>query len=177
MNTKDIFKSEIGRKEVLDYYNEMLNKYSDNNRQYYINTRHGKTFVIEAGEKTAQPIIFLHGSGMSSFMWIKELIEYSKKYRVFAVDILGEPGKSEGNRLPLVGKFHSEWLLDIYESLNINKSNVVGISLGGWIAIKFATDYPKMVEKVVLISPSGIGNQKNHLSLSIYFIKLLVKKE
>lgn len=160
MSIKSIFKSTFGKEEILNYYDEVLNKYSDNNKQYYIETRYGKTFVIESGEKTAPPLILLHGSGMSSFMWLKDLKEYSKKYRVFAIDILGEPGKSDDNRLSLAGDEHSQWILDIYDSLNIKKANIVGISLGAWIALKFAISYDKMVNKLVLISPSGIGGQK-----------------
>ncbi|AJS58577.1 alpha/beta fold hydrolase [Paenibacillus sp. IHBB 10380] len=160
MSTKDIYKSESGKNDVLKYYDEMLKKYSHNNKHYYVDTRYGKTFVIEAGAKTGPPIILLHGSGMSSIMWLKDIEEYSKEYRVFAIDILGEPGKSEANRLLLEGDFHSEWLLDIFESLDIRRANIIGISLGGWIALKFAIDYPEMVEKLVLISPSGIGGQK-----------------
>lgn len=56
--------------------------------------------------------------------------------------------------------FHSQWLLDIFKSLDIKKTSIIGISLGGWIATRFAIDYPHMVEKLVLISPSGIGEQK-----------------
>ena len=141
MSIKSIFKSTFGKEEILNYYDEVLNKYSDNNKQYYIETRYGKTFVIESGEKTAPPLILLHGSGMSSFMWLKDLKEYSKKYRVFAIDILGEPGKSDDNRLSLAGDEHSQWILDIYDSLNIKKANIVGISLGAWIALKFALSY------------------------------------
>lgn len=160
MDTKDIFKSKSGRAHVLKYYDEMLNIYSVNNKNYHIDTRYGKTFVIEAGEKTAPPIILIHGSGMSSLMWLKDIEEYTKKYRVFAVDILGEPGKSEGNRLSLDGDFHANWILDVFEALDIKKSIIIGMSLGGWIALNFAINHVEMVEKLILISPSGIGKQK-----------------
>lgn len=164
MKTKEIFKSEPGKRETLNYYDNILKECS-NNKQYYVDTRYGKTFVIESGEKTARPIILLHGSGMSSMMWLKDIEEYSKNYRVFALDILGEPGKSEGNQLSLEGNFNSEWLLDIFKNLGLKKSSIIGISLGGWIALKFAIDFPEKVEKLILISPSGIGGQKKSFIL------------
>lgn len=174
MGMNGIFKSEAGKKEILNYYNEILSMYSYN-EQYYIDTRYGKTFVIEDGEKTAPPIILLHGSGMSSIMWLKDIKEYSKKYRVFAVDILGEPGKSHDNRLSLKEDCHSQWLLDIFKALDIKKANIIGISLGGWIALDFAIKYQKMVNKLVLISPSGIGRQKK--SFLIKYLRYMILGE
>lgn len=176
MSTKSIYKSELGKEDIIKYYDEILEKHSYNNKQYYVNTRYGKTFVIESGEKTAEPIILLHGSGMNSIMWIKDIEEYSKYYRVFAIDILGEPGKSEENRLSLEGNYHSEWLLDVLEELDIKKTNIIGISLGGWIALKFATDYPEMIEKLVLISPSGIGGQKKSFIFKYLLHQVLGEK-
>lgn len=176
MSKKDIFKSKEGRDYIQGYYEEMLIKFSNSNKQYFVDTSYGKTFIIEAGEKTAPSIILLHGSGMSSIMWLKDIEDYSKKYRVIAIDILGEPGKSEANRLSLKGDFHSQWLLDIFKSLDIKRASIIGISLGGWIATRFAIDYPHMVEKLVLISPSGIGGQKKSFIFKYILYKLLGEK-
>lgn len=41
------------------------------------------------------------------------------------------------------------------------KANVVGISLGAWLAIKFSVSYPEKVSNLILLCPSGVGPQKN----------------
>ena len=79
MKKKHIFKSVRGRNCIIDYYDQMLNTYLDNTKQYYLNTSYGSTFSIEAGEKDSPPIVLLHGSGMSSSMWLNDLEKYSKK--------------------------------------------------------------------------------------------------
>ena len=55
---------------------------------------------------------------------------------------------------------YAEWMQDIFSALQIKKATLVGISLGGWMALKFATAYPEQVEKLILLCPSGIGPQK-----------------
>lgn len=176
MKKKHIFKSVRGRNCIIDYYDQMLNTYLDNTKQYYLNTSYGSTFIIEAGEKDYPPIVLLHGSGMSSSMWLNDLEKYSKKNRVFAIDILGEPGKSEENRLSLEGDDYVKWLFEIFNNLQIKKADLVGLSLGGWLSIKIAEYYPDRVKKIVLISPAGIGEEKKSFSLKFLFYKLQGKK-
>ncbi|WP_243145970.1 alpha/beta fold hydrolase [Clostridium chromiireducens] len=55
-------------------------------------------FIIASREKSNPPLILLHGSGMNSVMWLRDIKEYSRTYRVYAIDMLGEPGKSDENR-------------------------------------------------------------------------------
>lgn len=158
---KDIvFKTQDGKNDVMKYYDAFLQKLASSYENFYVNTRYGKTFVIASGEKNNPPLILLHGSGMNSVMWLKDIQEYSRTYRVYAIDILGEPGKSDENRPSLSGPYYAEWLKDVFDNLSLKKANVVGISLGAWLAIKFSVRYPENVSKLVLLCPSGVGPQK-----------------
>lgn len=170
-----VFKTETGRKKILSYYDQILNQWLVNSKKQFIKTRYGFTFVIECGVKSKPPLILLHGAGSNSAMWSADIIEYSKKYRVFAVDIIGECGKSAENRPNFKSIHYSNWLLDVFEAFQIKKANLVGCSLGGWIAMKFTIFHPEKVSKLALIATSGITQIKPSLIFWLLVISVLGK--
>lgn len=170
------FKSEEGKNEVLKYYEALLEKWSFPHEEISINTDYGETFIIASGKKELPPLVLLHGSGMNSVMWINEMEKYSNNYRVYAVDMPGEPGKSDENQLPLKGDDFSNWLNNIFDALLIEKASIVGISLGAWLGAKFSIKYSQRVDKLVLICPAGIGPQKKSFLFKYMFYMLLGEK-
>ncbi|RAV21202.1 hypothetical protein DQG23_11095 [Paenibacillus contaminans] len=68
----NIYKSEVGKREVLGQYRKILASWPVENRQYEVETRFGATFVIESGSKDNPPLILLHGSVSNSFTWYGE---------------------------------------------------------------------------------------------------------
>ena len=170
------FKSEEDKKEVLKYYDMLLTKGSLPHEKLMVNTSYGETFIIGMGKKELPPLILLHGSGMNSAMWIKEMEEYSKTHRVYAVDMPGEPGKSDENQLPFEGDDFSNWLNDVFNELSIEKASIVGISLGAWLGTKFAIKYSDKVDKLVLLCPAGIGTQKKSFIFKFLFYSLFGEK-
>jgi pimeloyl-ACP methyl ester carboxylesterase len=121
-----------------------------------IPTRHGNTFVIACGNVDLPPLVLLHGSGSNAASWAGDVSEYSRYFRVYAVDILGEPGKSAPNRLPWRGPGYGEWMEDILDNLKVHRASLLGLSLGGWMALKYDTHNPERVDKLVLLAPGGI---------------------
>lgn len=160
MQTKLAFKSQEGKAAVLKFYDSLLEEWPLSNERFYVETRFGSTFIIATGEKDAPPLILLHGSGFNSIMWLGDTREYSRNYRVYAVDIPGEPGRSNENQLPFKGSAFAEWLLDVFKALKLEKASLIGISLGAWLSTKFSVSYPEKVDKLVLLCPAGIGRQK-----------------
>jgi pimeloyl-ACP methyl ester carboxylesterase len=105
-------------------------------------------------------------------VWIGDVGEYTKHYCVYALDIPGEPGKSEERQYSLKCPVYSEWLNEVMQKLQLSKASLVGISLGAWLAISFSVKYPQNVEKLVLMCPSGIGPQR--ISFMIRAIPLML---
>lgn len=155
----EIYKSNDAKHEIICMYDEFVKKY-EFVRSILIKTFRGQTHVLVCGEEKNPPLILLHGSGMNSSMWLGGLQEYAKYFRVYAIDIPGEPGKSFPTQMSLADTSYADWLHEVLTKLNVRKANVVGISLGGWMALNFAIKYPEDVNRLVLISPSGIGKQK-----------------
>ncbi len=151
-----VFKSKDGQRQVMELYDRMLGQWPVEHEMLEIPTRHGNTFVIASGDPGADQLVLLHGAGSNSLMWIDDIQAYSKYYRVYAVDLIGEAGKSAANRPSWQGPAYEEWLTDIYDGLKMDKATIIGISQGGWTSLKFATARPERVDRLVLICPGGI---------------------
>ncbi|MFC3745176.1 alpha/beta fold hydrolase [Paenibacillus sp. GCM10012306] len=160
MDQQSLYKTEAGKAAVLDIYHQLLAKLTVPYEEMYLNTPHGKTHVIASGAESSPPLILLHGSGSNATMWVGDIAHYSKSYRVYAVDIPGDPGKSEDVQHPLKSPAYSEWMDDVLRALQVEKVALIGISLGAWMAVNYAVKHPEKVEKLVLMSPSGIGPQR-----------------
>ena len=101
----------------------------------------------ETGKGTA--IVLLHGFLENSSMWDFFVAEYSKKYRVITIDLLGH-GETE-----CLGYVHTmEDMADavyaILHELRIRKAIFMGHSMGGYVALAFAELYPDMMKGIVL---------------------------
>jgi pimeloyl-ACP methyl ester carboxylesterase len=176
MKTKFAFKSQKGKSEILKIYDSLLEHWCSPNEKFYVDTRYGNTFIIASGKKENPPLILLHGSAMNSIMWLGDAQEYSRNHRVYAVDIPGEPGKSDEHQLPFNGPSFAEWLNDVYNALSIERASLIDISLGAWLSVKFSIRYPEKVDKLVLLSPAGIGRQKVSFLITATAYRLLGEK-
>ncbi|MGE5397083.1 MAG: alpha/beta fold hydrolase [Chitinophagales bacterium] len=165
MKEPNIFKSEAGRKSILAAYDQIMRQWPLPYESKIIPTRHGETHIVACGSEKSPSLILLHGSGSNATMWIGDVSIFASSYRVYAIDIPGEPGKSEPVRRELEGPAYAEWMQDIFSGLGIQKAYMLGMSLGGWMALRFATVHPDMIEKLVLLCPAGV----TQLRLSFVF--------
>lgn len=155
-----IYKSDEGKIQVLSYYETLLLQWHQPNRQITLETTFGDTFIIESGLKESPAILFLHGSGSNSAMWLADAMILSETYHVFAIDIIGECGKSSENRAVFDNENYSNWIYEIIEKLELNSVSIIACSLGGWIAMDFSIKHPERIEKLVLIATAGITQVK-----------------
>lgn len=156
MNTSTRYKTIEGEKAVMAIYDAALKNWPVAHETHMLTTRHGETFVIASGNALSPAMILLHGAGGNSSMWAGDVTDYSRHYRVYAVDLPGEAGKSATNRPAWDSPAFAEWLEDVFNGLKIEHATLVGISQGAWTALKFAVVMPNRVDKLVLIAPGGI---------------------
>lgn len=175
MRSKTVYKSPEGKTKILSTYNAILNSWNIPKIEKIIRTSYGNTFVIECGDKVNPTLILLHGSAYNSSMWIEPIKELAKQYHVFAIDTLGEPGKSDEVRLSYKSNDHSLWLKELFDVLDIEKAFVIGYSQGGWIAAKFAATYPNHLKKLVLVAPSGIITPRASFLIRVIFYSFMGK--
>jgi pimeloyl-ACP methyl ester carboxylesterase len=154
MNKIKVFKSDEGRDKIRKYYNGILSFFPFARK--YVDTSFGKTFVLEAGQIGNPALVLLHGSCSNSATWLGDIPVLMGKFHVFAVDILGEAGNSEENRLDINSDEYAHWFGELFDKLGISQAVIMGNSLGGWLALHFAAAYPEKTSALVLLAPSGI---------------------
>jgi pimeloyl-ACP methyl ester carboxylesterase len=93
------------------------------------------------------PLVLIHGGYMDRRMWDDQFDAFAQRYRVIRYDVRGF-GKSE---LPPVPYADRQDLFDLLKYLGIEKTYLLGLSLGGVIAIDFTLDYPDMVDALILV--------------------------
>ncbi len=168
-----VFKTEEGRRKILGYYGKLLDAVPFDYRERYVNTGFGKTYVLEAGTPGTPPVVLIHGSCSSSAAWFGDIPVMAEQYHVFSIDIVGDAGNSEENRLdPKTDEFE-RWLKDVFDGLAIDQAILIGNSLGGWISLRFAVSNPDRVTKLVLIAPGGIVPTKASFVFRTIFYMML----
>jgi pimeloyl-ACP methyl ester carboxylesterase len=165
---KSVYKSPEGKQEIIGRYEEILKYWPVANEKIIVPTSYGETFIIACGAEGGTPVILLHGSSTNSAMWMGDAETLGKTCRVYAVDIIGEPGKSAESRPDSKnGDNYAEWLKEVLDGLNISKAAFVGNSLGGWMSIAFASHYPERVESLVLLASGGISEMRPSFMLKV----------
>ena len=169
----NIYKSDAGRLAVEECYRRALRQWPVAHRHLVVPTRHGDTFVIASGDEGAPPVVLFHGSGANSSVWMRDVAEWSRHHRVYAVDMIGEPGLSAPSRPPLASDAYAAWLDDVWAALDLRTASIVGVSLGGWLGIDYAVRRPDHVASLSLMCPSGIGAANFGVMLKAGFLLAL----
>ena len=160
-----VFKTEAGRDKMRAYYNQVLSRFPFG--QQYVETTFGQTFMLTAGQESNPPVILLHGSCSNSAFWFPEIMALSDHFRVYAADIIGEAGNSEEYRPDLGSDAFSLWMKDVLDALSLERTALIGNSLGGWMALKFATAYPQRVSRLILIASAGLAQVRPQFLLNV----------
>jgi pimeloyl-ACP methyl ester carboxylesterase len=155
-----IYRSAAGAVAVEHRYLELLRSWPVPNEALTVPTGEGETFVVATGSPDAPPVVALQGSGANTAMWLPQIERLAHQLRVYAVDVIGEPGLSAPARPPLNSDAYARWLDDVLASLGLGKTALLGVSLGGWLALDYAVRRPERVTKLALLAPSGIGRRK-----------------
>ncbi|MBN2444280.1 MAG: alpha/beta hydrolase [Spirochaetales bacterium] len=175
MTTQSIYKSKEGEAAIMQLYDRVLAAWKHPFEKIILPTRYGNTFGIACGKPTSPALVLLHGSGSNLLTWLGDIPEYSKKYRVFALDIVGEAGKSDHNRPSWESPAYVEWLDDVLNGLGCDNAILIGLSLGGWIALKYSAAMPYRIAKLVLISPGGVCPSRFLITLRLIALTLCGK--
>jgi pimeloyl-ACP methyl ester carboxylesterase len=168
-----LYRTEAGAQLIAQRYREFLRFWPQPNRQFHVPTRYGETFVVSCGKDDAPPLLLLHGAGSNSAMWIAAALAWSARFKLYAVDVIGEPGFSAESRPPMKSDAFALWLDDLLQGLEDDRFSMIGISLGGWLALDYATRRAARVHRLVLIVPAGIGRQRRSLLFKVLPLLLL----
>jgi pimeloyl-ACP methyl ester carboxylesterase len=164
-----LYRSLAAALAVREQYQALLSEWPVAHTRHRVATCQGETFVIECGRPDALPLLLLHGGLANSTTWMSYVITWAPHFRIYAVDVIGEPGLSAPSRPPLDSDEYARWLDDVLDALDLTAVSIVGISLGGWLALDFAIRRSGRVSSLVLIVPGGVGPQRNVLYWAVPF--------
>jgi len=149
------FRTREGEASYLAAYDAALKLWPVPYDERDIPTRFGTTHVLVSGPKDAPPLVLLHGYMATSTMWSVNIADFSKDYRVYAVDVMGQPGKSVPDEPVRDAADYAAWLTATLDGLGLGPISLVGMSYGAWLALNFAIAAPDRVQRLVLLSPGG----------------------
>lgn len=150
-----VFRSPEGEAQYNAAYEASLKQWPVPYDELYVPTRFGETHTIASGSMDAPPLLLFNPTGSSSTIWCRNVEPLSRHFRTYAVDMIGEPNKSVVVR-PVKGRQGLvDWVLDLFNGLQIERAHLAGNSFGGFMALNTALTLPERVMKVVLISPAA----------------------
>ncbi len=120
------------------------------------------TYYKEYGDPKDNHVLFIHGLGSSSLAWRDIPDALSQYFHTITIDLIGFGASEKPETADYTIKGFSKFIEDfLKERIGIEKKehkkiNIVGHSLGGYIAAQVAIENKKMIEKLVLIDSSGL---------------------
>jgi pimeloyl-ACP methyl ester carboxylesterase len=150
-----VFRSKLGEELVSEAYNRLLTKWSVPYEDLYLDTELGKTHIIASGQINSPPLILIHAFYASAASWYQNVKSLSKSYRVYAIDIIGDPNKSQPLKPIRQTTSYVDWFIEILNQLKIDICDFVGNSVGAYHIANFALNKPDRVKSITLIGPAA----------------------
>ena len=160
MNQHSIYKSPQGKAKILAIYDDILNKLDVPYEERMVDTRFGSTHILVCGPEHAPPLVVTHGGNSINPQGLRSILPIlqENRYRIYAPDTIGHPGKSAETRLSLKDVSYGQWLADLLDGLGLDKADFLGGSYGAGIILRLAAYCPTRITRMALFVPSGIVN-------------------
>ncbi len=158
--SSSIFKDDDARERMDVWYERIRADIPVPTSAQTVGTSFGVTHVLSAGPAAAPPLVIVHGAMASSALLLRELVHLTERFRVHAVDVLGQSVKGADVRLPVKGNAHGRWLGEVLDGLGLPCPLLLGVSWGGFVALRLAALAPTRVHRLALLVPAGLVNGK-----------------
>jgi pimeloyl-ACP methyl ester carboxylesterase len=171
-----MFRTPEGQARYFAAYDATLGLWPVPVASFDVSTRFGSTHVHACGPADAPPLVLLHGQAISSTMWYPNVGALSEVYRVYAPDTIGDLGKSVSTRPVTKPAEFVDWLSDLFDGLQVAQAHIVGLSMGGYLALQLALSAPARVQKLVLMAPASLLPQRSRyvLRMALMFLPPIV---
>lgn len=100
------------------------------------------------------PLVLIHGLASRGEDWSGLFPTLAPHHRIYAIDLLGYGG-SDRPHVDYSIALETDVVRGFLDALHIERADVAGVSMGGWIALRLAAEHPERVRKLVLIDSAG----------------------
>jgi pimeloyl-ACP methyl ester carboxylesterase len=103
------------------------------------------------------PLVVVHGVASRAADGALIYRALMRHHRVYALDLLGYGDSAKPRDASYTVSMQAEVVRGFMDALQLRNADMLGISLGGWIALKLAAEHPQRVERLVLVSSAGLS--------------------
>jgi pimeloyl-ACP methyl ester carboxylesterase len=150
-----VFRSAQGEVAYASAYDALLSLWPVPCESIYVETPFGVTHALVAGPEEGKPLILLPAVSNSAASWFQNINGLSETRRVYAIDVIGDAGKSTLERRLQRRPEIADWLTAVFDGLDLDRPAVAGHSYGGWLALNLALYAPQSLGRLVLIAPAA----------------------
>ncbi len=152
-----IYNSTRGEELYAEFYDSCLEGLRIDFDERFVETRFGSTHVLILGPPDGKPIFMLHGGNTINLETLAWYLPLAEKYRIYAPDLIGHPGKSAQIQLSVKDMSYGQWAADMVEALGLAPVVFHGTSYGGSITLYTGAYKPEIIEKAILVVPGSIA--------------------
>jgi pimeloyl-ACP methyl ester carboxylesterase len=175
-NAFPAFKNDAGKARYVAAYDAALRDWPVPYEEIDAPTRLGPTHVVASGPVDAPPLLLLPSFAGSATVWRLNVAGLSRRFRTYAVDVIGQPGKSVASRRLRNRRDYADWLSDLLGALGVARTSIVGCSFGAFLAMNQALTTPERIERVVLIGPVGTFASQNWKLIYVMRVRTPVQR-
>ena len=142
-----------------EFYDETLASLNVTYVENYISTSFGKTHSLLVGDPGKPRICTIHGGNGITTLNLKLFLPLLNDFSIIAPDVVGMPGKSAPYRNISSSKDeYGLWIKEVLDHYKVDKISFAVSSYSSSMFLSFAKRYPQMVDKALLLVPSGIAH-------------------
>ncbi len=135
-------------------YRAMLDRWPLGVASVDVGGEYGTTHVQVCGPPDGAPLVLLHGGGCTSTVWFANVGDLGRTHRVYALDQIGDAGRSVASGQPIrTVRDLMAWLDGLLDELGLEAAALCGHSYGAWLALNYALHNPSRVARLALLDP------------------------
>ncbi|NIH78412.1 alpha/beta fold hydrolase [Amycolatopsis viridis] len=146
------FRSANDRARYDAVYDEGLRALPEPAAVHDVPTAFGTVRVYRFGAG-GQPLVLLPGRCGTGVGYRTAIPSLVRRHRVYAVDLLGEPGRSAQTAPIRDAEDQARWLDEMLAGLGLGAAHLLGVSMGGWLACNLAVRRPERIASMTLVDP------------------------
>jgi len=146
----------------------LIDKYVNEKSFFYFLPSGAEVHIRDQGNKDKPPVFLLHGSNASLHTWEPLVAQLKDDYRLISFDLPGHGLTGATSQEDYSNIAMANFTREVIELYDFNSVTLVGNSMGGGVALRYALMYPREVNALVLVSSGGIERDEGDSSVGAF---------